>query len=615
MHTSTYTRIVLILIMTSFVAIIACKRPDDISREEAELLQNSEVARLLEKIVDSPGPLSEQQKRQATYGGSYSTSVQSDPTTFNPININDGDTGRVNNYFRESLFEYNAYERTFVPNIARFEVIQDLEEKRTKVRFYLNDNLYWTTKNGLRIPITMDDLVFWYDSIIGNPEIKAQGYASQFIQTPEGNKERIELQKEGQYQGIFIVPTLINDPVYFTNMEFGPRYLFEPALKNGGPDAVRDVLSVDTDPRDVPSMGEYMLVDYQIGQRLEYERNPDYWRKDRSTGSDRMLPFVEKVNINIIPSEDTEFLLFTQGKQTGYNVQIKDLDTLLNADDPHYNVYTAGFSKSSFFITFNQNPSTVESDKLRWFTNKHFRQAMSMLMPRQRIVDEIYRGLGRPAHGFATIDNPLYDPSVTLKYTYNPQRAVELLKDQGFRYDSQNRLVDEMGTHVEFDFFVGESYAVGKDMVNLYATELEKVGITMHVRPIDFQTLVERITNTYNWDAIIVVLGVNSRPNAISSLWLSSGIYHLWHPKQETPHTAWEARIDELYYKGLYTLDEASRRAYYNEYQELILEELPVIYVAHTQLFVGFDKAYKNIVVDDQGYAPQSLYRYFSDRP
>jgi peptide/nickel transport system substrate-binding protein len=68
-------------------------------------------------------------------------------------------------------------------------------------------------------------------------------------------------------------------------------------------------------------------------------------------------------------------------------------------------------------------------------------------------------------------------------------------------------------------------------------------------------------------------------------VWPSDGNLHLWYPEQEKPATDWEARVDYLYNEGCYTIDRQKAEALWNEYQEILLEQCPVIYLMRQRSF------------------------------
>ena len=74
--------------------------------------------------------------------------------------------------------------------------------------------------------------------------------------------------------------------------------------------------------------------------------------------------------------------------------------------------------------------------------------------------------------------------------------------------------------------------------------DLMKIGIRLNFVPIEFQSLIERITQTAQYEACLLGLtNVEVDPNGQMNLWLSSGTHHAWNPGQTKPATPWEAEI------------------------------------------------------------------------
>lgn len=90
-------------------------------------------------------------------------------------------------------------------------------------------------------------------------------------------------------------PRIDSNPLLSTNRSFDPKFLYEPAKRQGGAKGVQNLLSVATDPALIPSMGQRFLTEYTPGQRLVFERNADYWRKDAAARCRQELPPMERV--------------------------------------------------------------------------------------------------------------------------------------------------------------------------------------------------------------------------------------------------------------------------------------------------------------------------------
>ncbi|HPS45514.1 MAG TPA: ABC transporter substrate-binding protein, partial [Treponemataceae bacterium] len=156
---------------------------------------------------------------------------------------------------------------------------------------------------------------------------------------------------------------------------------------------------------------------------------------------------------------------------------------------------------------------------------------------------------------------------------------------------------------IEFDLSVVSDNAIIGDISSIIVDECKKVGITVNVRATDFQKLVEDLTSTYGWQSLIIGLGANYWPTQGSNVWPTTGNLHLWYPLQKKPATDWEARVDWLYNEGSYTIDRAKAARYWDEYQRILLEQCPLIYLVRPQSFVALRNRwdFANVYFDNIG--------------
>lgn len=589
-----------------------CQPKEEYTLEELKELKLAGAAEILHKTVSRPKPApGDQPYAIGKPGGTWVTGLTSDPKTFNTLTARDADSRNVIDVLYDYLVDYDPLTREFTPRVAESFRVETHEETGTMdVHFTLRNNLYWTTADGkTREKVTADDVVFWYDEIEGDPTLQMPGYSSQFVTMPDGSSSRTTIEKTGPLSFVFRYPRIVANPFLMSNMSFGPRYVFEKVKREGGAEALLELHSIDTDPVTLPSMGPYHVTEYTPGVRVVLTRNPDYWKKDREGNT---LPYKERIIMKIIPNRNTEYLLFQNGETDSYGLRPEDLSELAGKENPDYTVYNGGPSESSAFLCFNQNPDNLPEHLFSWFTQTGFRQAMSCLVNRERIAAQVHRGLAQPAEYFFSRSNPFYDPNIRLDYTYNPKRAVRILKKEGFSPDDQGTMRDPEGRAVEFSLYVGVENNTGIDTANIFADECSRIGIKVNVKPIDFQKLVDMLMNTYDWDAVMVGLGANSFPEMGSNVWQSSGNFHLWRPLQKTPATDWEARIDYLYNEGAHTADQEKALPIWNEYQKLILEQCPFIYLVYPNSFMAVRNKWGNVYYDSLN-GTDSLYYYLTE--
>ncbi|MCL1992034.1 MAG: ABC transporter substrate-binding protein [Spirochaetes bacterium] len=564
---------------------VSCSRVEEISLYELDGLTQEGLAEILARTVSQPWQGEEFVPGQV--GGTWHSVTSADPRSFNLlISEQDSATRNVVMNMHDFLLDYDVVARRWVPRVAAAEVVVNEEAGTLDIIFTLRDDLYWSYYNSdRRVRVTSDDVIFWYDEIVGYQAFGSSGFHGQFIAMPDGSLQRVTINRVDDRTFFFRFPRIVAEPHLASNMTFGPRHIFEPAKREGGVEGVRNLFNVSVDPRTIPSMGQWFLVEYTPGQRLVYRRNPDYWRRNVYGVS---IPYIAQNIVRIIPDENTQLLLFRDGQTDSYQLRPQDLDGLLNRGDGSFTVFNAEGSLGAPFWTFNQNPVNRPAPQYDWFTQQEFRQAMSSLVNRDRINMQVFRGLAEPKVDFFPPPNPFYNPDIRLRFLFDPARAKELLASIGIQQDSAGVMRDDQGRAIEFDITIRSESAIFNDTATIIMDELARVGIRVNVRVVDFQRQVEMLFSTFDWDSTLIALsGSNMFPSQGSNVWPSSGNLHMWHPNQPSPATEWEARIDYLFNEGRHTVDVERSWEIWNEFQTIILEQLPKIYLMRPRSFWG----------------------------
>ena len=564
-------------------------------------MQNNLVQRTVSKPwKDEPWTCGKQ-------GGDWQTSISGDPKSFNfLIAERDAETSGILNVLNDYLVDYNSVQKKWVPRLAGFEVRTDEKSKTMDVILTLRDDIFWSfyENSKPRVKVTSDDVVFWYDEIMCDEEMGSSAYNSQFMEMDDGSVKRISIEKIDERRFAFHFPKIVADPLLSINMSFGPAFQYKKAKDEGGAAAVKNLNSVAVDPKTLPSMGAYFITEYTPGQRVVYTRNDDFWEKDANGVN---IHYPEKRIATIIGDNNTRFLLFKQGKLETFSPSPEQLEDIVNNaknnGDDGYTVFNAGGSMSAPFWTFNQNPKNSDEPSYKWFIKKEFRQAMSCLLNRERIISQTYRGLAEPKYGFFPKANAFYNEEIILPYRFSHAHAQKLLAEVGFEKRSDGFLYDENGVKVEFDLSIVSSQPVMSDIAQIISDECKKEGITVNVRQTDFQRIVEQLTSTYDWQTLIIGLGgSNIFPTQGSNVWVSSGNLHMWNPLQKTPATDWEKRIDYLYNTAKCIPDIEKARPLWEEYQRIFLEQCPIVYLVSGRTFFSINNRWNlsNVYFDNQ---------------
>lgn len=570
----------IILYVLFCFCLCGCHRTIEMTLAEIDEVTKSADEKLLAKTISKPW--NGESFVAGNIGGIWYDSIISEPKTFNQlIAERDAASSGIISMTLDYLVDYDRNLRQWKSHCASFEIETNQKNQTLVVHYTLRDDLFWTFYNSdKKIPVTSDDFVFWYNEIAGDKNFETSGYAQQLVVMPDGSEERIKCVKIDDKRFDFIFPRIVADPLLATNMNLCPFFVYKPEKEKNGVEGVKKLFAANTNVQNIPSCGKWYIIEYSPAQRIVFKRNPYYWEKDTDGKS---IPYMDEMVYQIVGDMNTNYLLFRQGKIEQFIPRPEDVSDVIENKKNDYSVFNAEGSMDAQFWSFNQNPKNKENDYYKWFTNKKFRQAMSCLLNRDRIISQTYRGLASPKYTMFPDANPFFNPEISLQYRFDPNKAINLLESSGFYRDDAGIMFDNFGKKVEFDLTIASSNTVTNDIALIIADECCKVGITVNVRQIDFQKMVEMLTSTFDWQSIILAFGPILFPSQGSNVWPSYGNLHLWNPLQKTPETEWEARVDYLYNEGCYTINYVDTKKIWDEYQRIILEQCPLIYLVSSR--------------------------------
>ena len=245
------------------------------------------------------------------------------------------------------------------------------------------------------------------------------------------------------------------------------------------------------------------------------------------------------------------------------------------------------------FLVFNQNDLAGKkldgiARKQVWFQDQKFRQAVSAAVDRDSIVKLVYGTRGTALWGNVAPGNKMW---VNKSIPHPPQSletARQLLKSAGFTWNASGQVLDRTGQPVEFSIATSSSNAQRMKMVTLIQDDLSHLGMQVHVVPLDFRAMIDRVFQSYDYEAAIMGLGGgDADPNPEMNVWVSSGSTHLWRMNEAQPATAWEREIDQLMNEQMVTLDYRKRKKLYDRVQQIISEQMPFIFLATPNILAG----------------------------
>jgi len=338
------------------------------------------------------------------------------------------------------------------------------------------------------------------------------------------------------------------------------------------------IMSAKSPKKEMAALGPFYVADYKAGSYVLLKRNPNYWKKD---ANGQPLPYLQGVRLDIQSNRDIEALRFKRG----------EIDLINSIDAEYYDrlgeaspalVRDAGPSLDSEQMWFNEGAkSPVAAYKMAWFRSQNFRRAVSEAINRDDLARVAFSSHAKPAMGPVSPANRVWFNSNLKPIAYNTASALQRLQQDGFRMD-KNVLRDKDGHEVEFAIITNSGNKYRERMATMIQQDLGKIGIKVNVVTLDFPSLIERMTESFNYEAVLLGLtNVDLDPNTQMNVWLSSGDNHQWNPQQKSPETFWEAEIDKLMRQQASSVDPRVRKAAFDRVQQIVADQVPFIYLVN----------------------------------
>jgi peptide/nickel transport system substrate-binding protein len=512
-------------------------------------------------------------------GGRIVSSLRGEPKTLNPLIAVDTRSREVIGVMQADLVHINRATQQTEPALAKSWKISP-------------DGLSYTLvlRRGLRFsdgqPLDADDVLFSF-----------QVYLDENVHAPQrdllivGGKP-ITVRKVDEHTVVFqLAKTYGVGERLFDGLAILPKHLLEKPYQEG---KLGQIGSLATAAEQSAGLGPFRLKEYVAGQRLVLGRNPYYWKTDVQGNR---LPYVDELVFLFVPNADAQVLKFQSGETDMISQLGAENFSVLSRQQRGYTMTDAGPGLEYNFLFFHLNDAGEKTSpemqrKQKWFREVKFRQAVSAAVDREAIVRLVYQGRGSALWGLVAPGNRRWGNEKLAHPARSLERARALLKEAGFSWnagsDGESTLLDSDGKPVEFSILTSSSNADRSKMAALIQDDLKQLGMRVQVVPLEFRSLLDRVTQTKDYDACVMgIASLDADPNSDINVWLSSGGTHLWNPSQTHPATPWEAEIDRLIEEQMSARTFEQRKKLYDRAQEILAENQPMIFLASPNILAG----------------------------
>lgn len=506
------------------------------------------------------GPEEVNGPEDSKYGGTAVFRIHGEVATMNPLYSVDNVAGLISAFTSSGLVRRDTQGK-WVGALASDWTISDDGLTYT---FNLRENAKWHDGE----PITADDVMFAYNLIMDEKAaISSRVY--QFI-----NGKPITYEKVNDYQVKMILPEKYA-PVLTYVVTPLPKHILEKV-------ALEDLPTCEWGEKPILA-GPFKLEEYKAGEYLRFVRHDGYWGGK---------PYLDEVIFRIIPDANSAAVALETG----------EIDFLDAAPDVFKRM-----KESGKYGTFQASSGNVQflamNNKLFPFNDLKVRQAISCLINRKAIAEQVFLGLAQPAYGFMVPSDMFYNENAIVKHEYNVEKAKQLLAEAGYKPDGDGVLAKD-GRRLEFECLYMQGNVQREQAGVVMQADMAKAGIKMNIKAVE-------------WSSQISVLNANTDPLPYESMIIGntlgpdpdrySIVYAGWAYPSGGPGSNYfayiEPEVDELFANGQKETDDTKRQLIYDELQSIISADCPVGYLWYAETLYCYSSRLKTDEAELTGLA------------
>ncbi|MFN5875634.1 MAG: ABC transporter substrate-binding protein, partial [Ignavibacteria bacterium] len=499
----------------------------------------------------------------------------SDPEGLNPMVTNDASSSALFNRVYEKLLEQD-FETT--------ELYPVLAESRPTVS---DDHLTYTfsLRKGATFsdgkPLSAKDVVFSY-KVVKNPLITdgaaLRNYYESVANVEAKDDYTVVITMTQPYflaeyflGGLWIMPKHVLDPKNLTDgYTFAETSSLAKAQSNASLTAFAEWYNTPEVKRDVKlniGSGPYIFDEWKTGESITLKRSDSWW----NAGKDKWNPaYAEKLFYKVINDRSAAVVALKNGEIDfmEYVPAAKFVEELDTVATPFIRKATY---KNQIYSYLGMNLShPILSDKA-------VRKAMAHCIDRDALIKQVMRSLAAPVNSPIYDDRPEYDPSIK-GVPYDLNEAKRILAAAGWKDANGDGVLDKLingkNTPLSLSILVNAGNETREAIAVSFSDELRKVGIKLDVRKLEWSVFLENM---------------RSRKFEVSiGAWVNDPIpsdpYQIWHSSQVgnkgSNYVGFKnSRADQLLEMNRVEFDEQKRIAYMREFQQIVADEQPYIFL------------------------------------
>lgn len=460
--------------------------------------------------------------------------MTSSPSKLNPILISDSASSDISGWIFNGLLKYDKDGK----------VITDLAESykfdsNTKLIIKVRKDILWHDKKKF----TAQDVVFTYNTIM-NPKV----YTSIISNYKE--VKSVKALDDYTIEIIYKKPYFKALEIWMTSII--PKHILENE---------KDIMTSSFN-RNPIGTGSYKLTSFKNSSDIKLIANEDHFDGK---------PKIDELSYKFLPDPTTSFLMLKQNKLDLGGLTPLQIDRQI---DKKFRKNYKIIEQQSFgysYLGFNLRKKKFQDIRVR--------QALSLGINRQELVDILYFGHGKVCTGPFLPGTFAFNEKVKATQP-NLEKAKQLLKEAG--YDENNPFSFELVTNTGNDIRINAA--------QILQYQLAKIHVKVTIRVMEWQAFLSTVVNPRNFETILLGWSLSLMPDA----------YPLWHTNSDKLGRFnlvgyRNKEVDELIEEGSTTVDKDKLSSIYKDIFKRITDDIPYLFLYIPNSITVINSEIKNV--------------------
>ncbi len=410
----------------------------------------------------------------------------------------------------------------------------DISSDQRTITFHLKPNLKWADGE----PLTSNDVLYTWQTVTNDNTRTPYGADYKLVikaETPDKNTFRVTYAQP-------YAPALDS----WSGLHILPKHILQ-----------NQDINTSSFARNPVGSHYYKLDQWKSGESISLSRNENATQGQAN---------IDRLVSRIIPDRAAQFL----------ELMADNIDSMSLNSIQYARIFPARPDLNEKFSLYKElgNSYTYLGFNLKHkpFDDIRVRKAINYAIDKQEIIDGVLLGLGLPVASpykpGTRWSNPKLKP-----YSYNPQKAIELLKAAGFEDHDGDGILDKDGKPLAFEILTNQNKEREMSAV-LIQRRLKEIGIDVKIRVVEWATFISRFIKTGDFNVVLLGWGLGVEPDQ----------YNIWHSSQQAPGQFnfigyQNKKVDHLLEKGRLELNPDKRMKIYHDFAEILLEDSPIVYL------------------------------------